>query len=44
MKDYLNKKIGDGERRLHCSADTSTQIKPAEAGWVCIAEAVRCKA
>jgi hypothetical protein len=36
MKDYLNKKLGDGEERLHYSADTSTQIKPASAGLVCI--------
>ncbi|BAZ20357.1 hypothetical protein NIES4073_12330 [Kalymmatonema gypsitolerans NIES-4073] len=36
MKDYLNKKLGDGEGRLHSSADTSRQIKPAEAGLVCI--------
>jgi hypothetical protein len=35
MKDYLNKKLGDGEGRLHSSAEfTSTQIKPASAGLV----------
>jgi hypothetical protein len=37
MKDSLNKKLGDGKGRLHCSADTSTHTKPASTGLVCIA-------